>query len=123
LWDDISGSEALSGDIEYRKIFIGLGSGAGSDLLSNPVVWVISTAPGGDAIELLMTTAAADSVNVQSDITGATSWGIPTVKSDGVSIANMASSESIGVWMRRSVPASTPAYADDGATIRTEGDI
>lgn len=125
LWDDVSGSEAQAGDTEFRKIFIGLGSGAGSDILSNPVVWIITTTPAGDEMEMLLTTAAGDSVNVQSNIsgTGVTDWGTPVVKSDGISLANISSSQAIAIWQRRNVPASTPAWADDLGTLRIEGEV
>jgi len=125
LWDDVSGSEASSGDTEWRKIFIGLGSEVGADVLSNPVVWVLSTTPAGDEIELLGSTASGDSSNAQSDISGTavTNWSTPEVKSDGVSIGNISSSQAIAIWMRRKVPSSTPAWADDAATIRIEGEV
>lgn len=125
LWDDVSGSEAQAGDKEYRKVFIGLGSEVGGDVLSNPVVWIISTTPAGDEIEFLLTTAAGDSSNVQSDISGTeiTDWGVPTAKSDGVSLANISSGEAIALWQRRNVPSSTPAYADNFQTLRIEGEV
>ena len=123
LWDDVSGAEASAGDTEYRKIFIGLGTDVGSDVLSSPVLWVASTTPAGDEIEIKTVTAGGDSSNVRSDITSVTDWTTPTIKSDGLSLANLETGDSVGVWIRRAVPASTSGWADDAATLRLEGDV
>ena len=122
LWDDVSGAEASVGDTEYRKIFIGLGSAVGADVLSTPKLWIASTTPGGDAISIKISSAAGDSSNVRSDITGtAISWSSPTVKADGLALENLESGDAVGVWIRRVVPASTSGYADNSCTLRTEG--
>jgi hypothetical protein len=122
LWDDVDGSEALDGDNEYRKIFVGLHNDVGSEVLSSVKIWVPTNTPGGDEMQLKMSSAAGDSNNVQTDITGiAVTWSAPSVKSDGVDLDNLVSGDAVGVWLRRSVPASTTAYADNSATIRVEG--
>lgn len=123
LWDDVSGAEAAAGATEYRKIFIGLGTDVAGDTLSTPVLWIASTTPAGDEIEIKTVTAAGDSDNVRSDITAETDWATPTVKSDGLSVDNLTSGDSVGVWIRRNVPASTAGYADDAATLRIEGEV
>ena len=123
LWDDVSGAQAYAGTDEYRKIFLKLHSNVGADVLSNPVVWVASTTPGGDEILIKAATAAADSSNVQSDITGE-SFITPTAKTAGVALDNIASdTTTVAYWLKRNVPASTSGYADDAATIRIEGEV
>lgn len=123
LFDDVSGAEGSVGDTEYRKIFIGLGTAVAADVLSSPKLWIASPTPGGDTISIKISSAAGDSSNVRSDITGtAISWSSPTIKSDGLALENLESGDAVGVWIRRVVPASTSGYADNAATIRLEGD-
>lgn len=123
LWDDVSGAEAAAGDTEYRKLFIGLGTDVGSDVLSTVVLWIASTTPAADEIEVKTVSAAGDSDNVRSDITAETDWTTPTIKSDGLSLDNLVSGDAVGVWIRRNVPAATPGWADDAATLRIEGEL
>ena len=127
LWDDVSGDEASAGDTEYRKIFVGLKTTAGSQILSNPVIFIASTTPAtGDEIEILMSTASADYSNVQSDITGATTWSTPTTKTDGLSLHDIQTGAgtggAAGVWLRRVVSAGAGSYADNSFTLQVEGE-
>lgn len=123
LWDDVSGAEAASGDTEYRKVFVGLHSDAGSQVLSNPVAWIASTTPAtGDSIYLKTATAAADSSNVVSDLAFSDFASGRTAKSLGVTLDNLVTGDAEAIWLARVVVSGAGAYANNSGVLRVEGE-
>lgn len=125
LWDDVSAAEAAAGDTEYRKIFAGLGTAAGSQVLSNPVVWIYQVTPSTDDELLILMTTTTDTVSdVRSDIIGyeVSDWVTPTVKTDGLSLGDFDTDTPRGIWLRRKVDSGASAYANNTFSIRVEGE-
>lgn len=115
LWDDVSGAEAATGKIEYRKVFVGLSQGT-SGYLSDTKVWIASQPTHGDVILIKMRDDPDDDSNTLADIPPYTGhgeasgvWVKPDQEDDGVYIGTVSSTVLKGIWLCRFVPPSVTA--------------
>jgi hypothetical protein len=124
VFDDVSGAEAASGDVEYRCLF-GLNNHATLTLL-------------GAVLSIQSETAGGASVQIGLDPTGITAKGASgaqavTVANENtapsgvafsagpLTIGDMAPGQVQAFWIKRTVPAASGA-ANDGAVFAITGD-
>lgn len=129
LFDDVSSSEASSGDTEYRCVFVK--NNHATDTAFNVQLIVQSEISGGASI-----TVAVDNIGVTAKGSGSAQAltvanentapsggaGVGTFGSSANAAASMGPGTVQGFWVKRLVSASTAALAGDGATLRIGGD-
>ena len=129
LFDDVSGDENAANDVEYRCIFIH--NNHASLTLQSPVVWISSEVAGGADIAIAVddvaasaigsTSAQADEVANESTAPTGESFSSPTTKATGLALGDIPAGYCRAIWVRRTAT-NSGALANDGATIRVEGD-
>jgi len=137
LFDVVSGSEAETGETEYRAFYIT--NEHGTLTLYDAKVWIYSDTPSTDTdisvgIEgsvgsPIQTVADEDTAPVTTsfkDASGDSGKWLTTAETAGdtyyTSIGNLAPGETIGVWVKRVVDASASAYANDNCVLKVQGD-
>jgi hypothetical protein len=129
LFDDVTGDENAANDVEYRGIFV---HNAHATLTwIAPVVWISAEVAGGAVAALSVDTTAASAIGSASaqmkqivdenTAPAAQSFSAPTTKATGLALGDILPGQCKGIWVRRSA-ANTTAVANDGVTIRLEGD-
>jgi len=124
IFDDVAGDESSPGDIEYRGIYV-LNT-HGTLTLQGAKLWLESEVASGAVIAIALAgegvNATMETIVNESTAPAGESFTAPTTKATGLSMGNIAAGQRYGFWLRRTVPASTPAQAADGVTPRVEGD-
>lgn len=123
LFDDISTAEAATGESEYRAIFIT--NTNATDTAYAVKVWIAANTP---ATSTALQIALADEGVANTIETVANEGTAPTGptfddaedEANALSIGNLAPGESHGLWVKRTVTATTVAFANDTATIRVK---
>lgn len=126
LWDNVSSAEALSGDYEYRLLYVK--NNHASATWNSPKIWIDSAPAQGDyAIALdsaaIGSTAASSCANENTAPTGGGApytFTSPTTKTAGISLGgDLGPGQYKAIWVRRHINASTPGQSD-AESIRTE---
>ena len=133
IFDDVTGTEAGAGDVEYRCIYF-VQEDADASGLADPVVWV-SAAPNvsgvatGEAIayavDLAGKNAEADTVADESTAPSPTvTWVTGTTKGTGLALPSGPYTEDdyIAIWLRRTTPSSQAVSAGTEFTLSIEGE-
>lgn len=124
IFDGVAGGESSAGDVEYRCIYVH--NNHGSLSLDNAVFWLpVNTPSSSTVIEAGLGTSALNGTeqtvaNENTAPSGVTFTAVAT-KGAGVVLGNIPAGQHRAVWLRRTVTAGAAA-ANDGFTIRTEGD-
>jgi hypothetical protein len=116
LFPDITGDEAAAGVTKYCKIFVK--NTNGSLTWQTVKGWVSSITPGTDNEIAIALEATAN--DLTPPISG--SFSTPTTKGAGLTLGNIASNATVGIWVRWVVNAGATAKANEAGTIRFEGD-
>lgn len=129
LFDVITGEENSAETVDYRCLFVT--NANATDTLLDAVVWISSEVAGGAEISIGLDPAgvvASDSGTAQAatiaDETTApagVTFTEPATKGAGLPIGDIAAGDAIAIWVRRTATDSGPV-AEDGATLRVEGD-
>ena len=125
LFDDISVGEAAVGESEYRAYFVK--NTSASDTAYAVKVWIASNTPSTDTA---LTIALADEGVANTIETIANEGTAPTGPSfaaaadyaSALTIGNLTPGQAHGVWVKRTVTATTTAFPNDTATLRTRAD-
>lgn len=116
LFPDITGDEAAAGVTKYSKIFVK--NTNGSLTWQSVKGWISSITPGTDnEISIALEASSNDTAAPSSG-----SFSTPTSKGAGLSLGNIASNGTVGIWVRWVVNAGATAKANEAGTIRFEGD-
>ena len=123
-FDDVSSSEAGTGDTEYRCIYVHNNHGTLS--LIGAKVFIQTNTPSSDtdvAIGLGSSAINGTEQTVADESTAPTgvSFSAPTTFAGGLAIGDLAAGAHKAVWVRRTVNAGAAAYADS-FTLRVQGD-
>lgn len=124
LFDDVTGTEAGAGDVEYRGVYF---KNAHADhTLESAVCWIDSlTTSSGTEFDMGLDPAGVGSTGAtianESTAPAGVTFTRPTSKGAGLSIGNIVAGSRIQVWIRRTVSAGATAASDTGS-IRLEGD-
>jgi len=130
LFDNVSGSEVIVGDIEFRCFYV-RNNNAGAILFS-PVVWIVSNTPSPhDEIDIGLdpagtgdgsTSGVATSVANEDSAPSGVVFSRPATKAVGLSIGGLLPGRGRAIWVRRTVGTGAAAVDGNTATIRVEGD-
>lgn len=123
LFDDIGTAEAAAGESEYRAIFIK--NTNATDTAYATKVWIAAnTIATSTALQI----ALADEGVANTIETVANEGTAPTGptfddaedEANALTIGNLAPGEAHGVWVKRTVAATTVAFPNDTATLRVK---
>ena len=123
-FDDVSSSEAGTGDTEYRCVYVHNNHGTLS--LIGAKIFIQTNTPSSDtdvAIGLGSSAINGTEQTVADESTAPTgvSFSAPTTFAGGLTIGDLAAGAHKAVWVRRTVNAGAAAYADS-FTLRVQGD-
>jgi hypothetical protein len=125
LFDQVSGTESLAGDTEYRGVY--LKNTHGSLTLQNTKVYISSNTGSADttidiALDGGATNATMETLSDESTAPSGETFTAPTTYAGGLSIGSLAAGEKKGIFIRRTVSAAAAAVNDDAVTIKYDGD-
>ena len=125
LFDQVSGTESLAGDTEYRGVY--LKNTHGSLTLQNTKVYISSNTGSADttidiALDGGATNATMETLSDESTAPSGETFSAPTTYAGGLSIGSLAAGEKKGIFIRRTVSAAAAAVNDDAVTIKYDGD-
>lgn len=125
LFDNVTGGEASSGDIEYRGFYVE--NTHGSLTLQNAVIWIDQdTTSTNDEIDIALALeaidVAMDTIVNESTAPASVTFSHPNTKATGLSIGNLPNGSFKGVWIRRTVDAGAGAVSGNQGGVRLEGD-
>ncbi len=116
IFDRVSATEAVAGDIEYRAI--GVKNTNVTDTLYDAVVWISTETSSTDTIIAL----AYDATGTQSVVNESTapsapalSFSTPVSQATGIALGDMAPAAVKRIWLRRTVTAGAAKATDAGA--------
>jgi len=116
IFDDVSEAERVSGDTEYRKIFV---KNENTDIWAAVKAWIESFTPASnDEIEIKLGTNAG----IQSVEGVAGGYVSPDSKThaDVLNIGNLDQNEYQAVWIKRTVSAAGDGYTGNTFTLAFE---
>lgn len=124
LFDDVSGAESASGDVEYRCFYVH--NNNASLALQNAVAWLSpQTLGAGQAIAIGVGSSAVNgteqTVADENTAPSGVTFSSPTTKGAGIALGTIPAGQHRAVWVRRTVTAAAPASANS-FTMRVEGD-
>jgi hypothetical protein len=129
LFDDVTGDENASSNVDYRCFFIF--NNHGSLTLKSAVAWISANASSSTTKAIGLdpagvvsaTSASAQAATIANDTSApaGVSFSSPTTKATGLSIGDIPAGSCQAIWVRRTATNSA-ATNSDGATIRAEGD-
>jgi hypothetical protein len=129
IFDDVSSAEASAGDVEYRCVFVK--NNHATDTSFNTTVTVQSEVALGATFALALdnigvtakASASAQALTVANESTVPSGGaGIGSFGAGPLTIGTMGPGTVAGVWIRRTVTASTAALSNDGGVLRIGGD-
>lgn len=125
LFDNITSTEATSGEDEYRLIFVKNTNNA--DTAYSVKVWIQSNTPSPFTtayVALCDEGANADTELVANENTAPVGPSFVTAENEAaaLSLGDLAPTEYYGVWVKRNVGAGATAYANDTFTLRVKAD-
>jgi hypothetical protein len=125
LWDDITGDQASAGETSYRCIAV-KNTNASLTLL-NSKFWIQSNTTGGDSIKVGLDLAGLNATpDTTTPETTAPSPAVTFVtavdKANGLNVGNVPNGQYYGIWIERTVPASTPVFDNSTYILKWEGD-
>lgn len=130
LFDDVSGEENASSDVEYRCLFVH--NSHATLTLQNAVAWITSQVAGGTSLAIAIDDIGAVPIGqagAQAALiadegtapTGVSAFSAPASKPFALALGDIGPGECAAIWVRRTA-ANTPALDSDGAQLRVEGD-
>lgn len=123
LFDNVSGSEAEAGDVEYRCVYIH--NNNASLTMQNSVAWIQTNTPSaGSAIDIGLGTSAINGTEqtIADESTAPTGVAFSAAASEGAAIAlgNIPFGQHRAFWIRRTISAGAAAYNNDSVVIRVK---
>jgi hypothetical protein len=124
IFDDVSSTEAASGDTEYRCVYVH--NNHSTLTLTSPVIWIQSNTPSVDttidiAIGSSATNATEQSIANENTAPNSVTFSAPSSYAGGLALGDIPAGQHRAVWIRRTVNAGA-AVASDGFTLRVQGD-
>jgi hypothetical protein len=124
LWDDVSGDESSTGDIEYRTFAV---KNTNATLTwFNVKAWIQTQTPGGDDVSIALAdegvNASAETIANENTAPSGPTFTAPSSKGAGLSLGNIPAGQYYIIWVKRNVPASTTAKDANNYVIRVEGE-
>ena len=122
LFDEVSGTESLAGDIEYRCV--ALKNNHGSLTAKSTKIYI--SADTSSYYDLALDgnglNAAPESVGNESTAPSGESFTHPTTYSGGLSMGNIPNGQYYPYWIRRTIPAAASAATPYNLTVNHDCD-
>lgn len=123
LFDDVSSSESLSGDTEYRCVYL-KNANSLSTMLGTKV-WIQTNTPNaGSSIEIGLGTSAVNGVEqvCENESTAPTGVIFSTAidVSNALNVGDIPPAQHKAIWIKRIINANSSAYTNDSAVIRIQ---
>lgn len=122
LFDDVSASEALAGDTEYRCIYVK--NSHSTDTLTAAKIF-IQTNTSGNRIAIALDdngkNATAETETDESTTPTGESFTQPSDYSSGLNLGDLAAGDYYAIWIRRIIPAAASSGTDT-FTLRVQGE-
>lgn len=125
LFDEVTGTESLAGDIEYRGVY--MHNGHGSLTAKNTRVYIsqnststaseIDIALAGEGLNATMETVANEGAAPAGE-----TFSHPTTYAGGLDMGNVPTGQHYGLWLRRTVDAAAGAITPDEARFKIDCD-
>lgn len=129
LFPDVTGDENAASNIDYQCMFVH--NSNASLTWTSPFVWLSAEVAGGVTTAIAVDTTAASAIGSagaqavtianKNTAPAAQTFTAPTTKGTGIALGSLPNGQCKGIWVRRTA-ANTAAVANDGVTIRVEGD-
>lgn len=129
LFDNVTGGEATSGDVEYRCLYVK--NTHATDDLDTVKVWLGSNtpAPGTETAIGLdpagvgdgTSTGVAAVIATEQDAPAGVTFTAAANEGASLPVGLLEAGEVIAVWIRRTVTAGAAAYTNDGTQIAVKG--
>ncbi len=125
LFDNVSDSEALAGDIEYRCFYVH--NGHATDTLTNPKLYIASQTPSADTVIAVgagVAAAGSTETAVANENTAPASVTFSAAANEAAAIdlgASLGPGQGKAVWVRRTVSAGAAPVSSDQFTLRIVG--
>ena len=124
IFDNVDASEAESGDVEYRCIYIK--NTHPSDTLYDARVFIAQdTVSEDDEIDIGLDSAGkngtATSIADESTAPSGVTFSHPTTYDDGLQLGDLGPGEYYAIWIRRTVNAGASALANNNYMIKVQG--
>ena len=126
LFDLVSGTESLAGDIEYRCVYVH--NGHGSLTANNTHVYISSDTTSADdawaiGLDLAGLNATADDiVNENTAPSPSVTFTAPTTYATGLDMGNIPAGQHYAIWYRRTVNAAAAAIDNNSVTLKVDCD-
>lgn len=116
LFDNVTLTEATTGDTEYRCVY--LHNSHASLQMLDLKVWISGNTPGGDEVSIGAGVAGANGTEtaVANENTAPASVAFTSAavsQATAVSLGNVSAAQHYGLWIRRAVPAGTTTYSNN----------
>jgi hypothetical protein len=132
LFDDVTGSQASAGHVEYRCLYF-VNEDTDAVGLITPVLWVdapnISGVATGEliayAVDLAGKNAVADTIaDTDTAPSPTVTWVTGTTKGAGLALPSgpYAEDDEVAIWLRRTTPSSQGVSAGTEFTVHVEGE-
>lgn len=124
-FDQVSGSESLAGDTEYRGFY--LLNNHGSLTAQNAALYISSnTSSSGTSLEIALAgeglNATMETIANENTAPSGETFSSPSTYGTGLSFGNVPAGQRYGFWLKRIVNAATSAMNDDTCTINIDCD-
>lgn len=128
FFDDVSAAEASPGDVEYRCFFVH--NNHATDTAIGVGVAIVSEVASGATLDVALDniaisakgSASAQATTIANENTAPTGGTVGTFGKGVLTIGDMAPGTVKGIWLRRTVTASTGAITGDGGSLRITGE-
>lgn len=125
LFDDVTGTESLAGDTNYRMVYVY--DNHGSLTMQNTRVYISSNTTSTDDTFDIGPAAAglnATETAVANEATApaSVSFSAPSTYAGGINLGNIPFSQRYGLWIRRTVNAAAGATDANAATLKFDCD-
>jgi len=113
LFPDVSGDGAVTGQKDYRKVFVK--NNHSTLTLMNPLLWLLRQAQDDDVCSIALGT-------VNDSNPTSLNFVSPLDKTSGLSFPDLAPGQSQGFWILRTTPPNAKAFPAASIQVVVEGD-
>lgn len=119
LFDEVTGAEATAGEETYRCIYVK--NTNGTTTLPAARAFLVPPVPThGVTYAIAIEAPTAQTIANESTAPTALTFSAPTYREAGLAIGNLAAGATYAIWVRRTISADAPFYADHRAVLSVE---
>ena len=124
IFDNVDSTEASTGDNEYRCVYVK--NTNATDTLYDAIVWIsVNTPSSYSEVQIALADegvgATAETVVNESTAPTGPSFSEAASSTTALSLGDLAPGAYYGVWIRRTITANAPAFANDTFTLTVRG--